>query len=68
MKVTPYAGFDWVTPIDSYEWFEQKTIRFGLNVQPSPFVVAKLEGIIDLFDERLGGRMNGLAAQVAVSF
>ena len=68
VKVTPYAGFDWVTPIDSYEWFEQKTIRFGLNVQPSPFVVAKLEGIIDLFDERLGGRMNGLAAQVAVSF
>ncbi|MBN2802649.1 MAG: hypothetical protein JXR91_06120 [Deltaproteobacteria bacterium] len=68
VSITPYGGFDYISLNDSLDWAKQKTLRFGLNVQPSPYVVLKAENVIDMFDDWLGGRMVSVAAQVAVSF
>lgn len=68
VTITPYVGYDWVVPQDTYDWLKQRTVRYGLNVKPSPFVALKAEGIIDYYHPRVGGRMNTITAQVAVSF
>lgn len=66
--VTPYVGYDGHHNDFMTDWYYQKTMHVGLNVRPSPYVVVKTEGIVDLFSERLGGRMTSIAGQLAVSF
>ncbi|MBN2716978.1 MAG: hypothetical protein JXX14_14090 [Deltaproteobacteria bacterium] len=68
VKITPYVGVDWLAPDDPLKWFDQTTLRGGVNVKPSPFVAIKAEGIVDKFDDVLGGKMTSVSAQLAVSF
>ncbi|MCP4675692.1 MAG: hypothetical protein GY854_09340 [Deltaproteobacteria bacterium] len=68
VTITPYGGYDWVQIQDHFDWYAVRITRFGLNVKPSPHIVLKLEGVVDALHRKLGGTVNILTAQIAVSF
>jgi hypothetical protein len=68
VRFTPYVGYDWINMNDTLDWYGQNTLRVGLNVRSSPYVALKAEGVFDFLDELLGGQMNSIAGQLAVSF
>jgi hypothetical protein len=69
MSVTPYAGFDFVTPSTSETVRSNHQYRAGINVKPSPYVTLKFEAARWISNTAaVGSNADSFMSQVAYSF
>jgi len=69
LSVTPYAGFDFVTPSTTETVRNNHQYRAGINVKPSPYVTLKFEVARWISNTAaVGSNADSIMSQVAYTF
>jgi hypothetical protein len=69
LRVSPYFLYEYNSSADTMPYINMTVYMAGINIQPSPYLVIKLEfSHLEPEAERYGADLQNIAAQMAVSF